>query len=200
MGGSSSSCGAALLCGRWRWRLDEAPLELELLGAGDEGRAAVASSARRFRDALLAEQLDCGDVGRPDDACEFDFDDCLEIDRGRIPSLEERDAVSDGVVIGGNKDNGAMPTEDCASDGYRPAPYARLARKRQPRPYQTWKEGCTSVRCVYVGGGSLICTQLFVNYESAPSSRPRGPAPPVCRPHPALMPRRRAWPTPRETP
>ena len=144
MGGSSSSCGAALLWGRWRQRLDEAPLEL--LDAGDDGRGASAatSSTRRLRDALLPEELDCGDVGRPDDACEFDFDDCLEIDRGRIPSLEERDAVSDGVVIGGNKDNGAMPADGCTSDDYRPAPRVRLARERQPRAYLTWQEGCTS--------------------------------------------------------
>ena len=90
--------------------MDEAPLAL--LDAGDDGLVALAGSARRFREALLPEQLDCGDEGRPAGASEFDLEDCLETERGRIPSLEERDAVSEGVVIGGSKDSGAMPTED----------------------------------------------------------------------------------------
>ena len=123
-----------------------------MLDAGDDGRAASAatSSTRRLRDALLPEALDCGDVGRRDDASEFDFDDCLETDRGRIPSLEERDDVSDGVVIGGNNDNGAIPTEDCASDAYRPAAQERLARKPEPQPYLTWKG---VARALGEGGG-----------------------------------------------
>ena len=123
--------------------MDEAPLAplapLALLDAGDDGRVALAVSTRRFREALLPEQLDGGDEGRCDGASEFDLEDCLETDLGRIPSLEERDAVSEGVVIGGNKDSGAMPAE-----GVRRLPpprrsQERLARKGQPRPYLTWK-------------------------------------------------------------
>ena len=117
--------------------MDEAPLAL--LGAGEEDRVALAVSARRFREELLPEQLDCGDEGRCAGASEFDLEDCLETERGRIPSLEERDAVSEGVVIGGNKDSGAMPAEVVRRLPPPWHPQERLAREGQPRPYLTRK-------------------------------------------------------------